>query len=875
MFDVFANAQKLNIIQTADYGYVQQYATVTACMADFGMQAFFAKTYCTKQQQPACIDYKYIIKHPETKKKQYNRYKAQWEIITIPGLDEVKTTPALACQFCFPPEQIRTISAAATIDSIKNNGIKEFPLINGGFDFYRFYQTQSKCTPHFCQFQEKKWPNAFKKTSTVMTSSLDGDTKSREWLELKIDSKWEQWKVEVGSALVTGPYLYECGRCTKGLQYPIHVDTNELDIRQVSCETCLRGKYPMYTWQGGQAYGTWTCQSCKNNNYIKVDDIQATAVCEKCGDGTELYQGADDNYMRKCTTCPVGKKEWKYYEKETGHSKCIYCEDGKFQPLSGQTSCNLCIGFVVNYILCCTEWDMYRKIDQQNCDRMPIAKLVYDSVGLHISNIDQIPNTWVNQIEDNTVSATGLRDIPLGFEFINITMFKTLDVQLCENCPLNYFRDQCGSPGYDLKFYVRYGNESKTVKNWQWQYTQQWQQIVNESNDLDNYLDATQTDDLSLHIKKQTTKPSPVISTMSAIYCQSEFTNDIEQAWTFKNNFMTKSSYASQRNYNTFYNIWKPGLVRNWTVALVLSDERVACVTFDKKPVYEAIMSLPYGNADIIEIWEFTDIDQSLATWGEIVREGTCQLCKSCGNGFMTLNCKSNNAGECQQCRTACAENEYWVHDSRYGCYPQAVNGTRTYMPTRDYECRKCPIYIKTDIGIDGMDSVVALVVGCSGRSKIDRWHIHAEVKFDSTGSPTPSTLTYEVESMTCAYDDSEACYYKGLPFVLSAHKFPYIYPKAEDLSVQQYTRLIPYCPPGWFVDTAKLDTENQKYLPRACIKCSVCDYAKGQKRTSTWKQCNGDGISDTQTCTTDNVCAIGEYFNVTKNQCQACTRCL
>ena len=42
---MFSNAQRPNIIQSTEYGYVQQYATVTNCMDDFGMQAYFAKTY--------------------------------------------------------------------------------------------------------------------------------------------------------------------------------------------------------------------------------------------------------------------------------------------------------------------------------------------------------------------------------------------------------------------------------------------------------------------------------------------------------------------------------------------------------------------------------------------------------------------------------------------------------------------------------------------------------------------------------------------------------------------------------------------------------------------------------------------------------------
>lgn len=263
-----------------------------------------------------------------------------------------------------------------------------------------------------------------------------------------------------------------------------------------------------------------------------------------------------------------------------------------------------------------------------------------------------------------------------------------------------------------------------------------------------------------------------------------------------------------------------------------------------------------------------------LAAFGIIRREGTCQPCMSCGDGFMTVDCVTNYAGRCQQCRTVCAVNQYWAHASEFGCWPQlAVNGARTYMPAQDYECRTCLVYRQR---VESR-TIVELFVGCSGRASVERWHVHADVRFNSTGAPdltNLATLQSVVQKMVCNYDDSKACYYNGQRFRRALHAFDYIYPKKSDLYLQQYTQIIPYCPPGWFVDIALLDPQNSQYRADACKKCSICDYGRGQKRTSTWKRCDGYGTTDTQTCTDNSVCAIGQYLDTNDTQCKQCTQC-
>lgn len=77
-------------------------------------------------------------------------------------------------------------------------------------------------------------------------------------------------------------------------------------------------------------------------------------------------------------------------------------------------------------------------------------------------------------------------------------------------------------------------------------------------------------------------------------------------------------------------------------------------------------------------------------------------------------------AGRCQQ---LCGQSVL-SHSDENGCWPQYVYGVQTYRPTQDYVRKDCPIYRQRD-------NIVELLVGCTGRASIERWHIYAEVRFD------------------------------------------------------------------------------------------------------------------------------------------------
>ena len=197
-----------------------------------------------------------------------------------------------------------------------------------------------------------------------------------------------------------------------------------------------------------------------------------------------------------------------------------------------------------------------------------------------------------------------------------------------------------------------------------------------------------------------------------------------------------------------------------------------------------------------------------------------------------------------------CASNEYQWHPNPLGC--SNVDG---YTATEPFQCRPCTL-VNTN----------RLVVACGDRNEVWRWHPRAErdagnnlikVKCDYSDL-TLDSLDMSQCTTGAVYDSCEACMYGGQPF------------DARNTSL-----LIPYCPPGWRIDTSTCADVNPltEYNPQCCTPCQRCE--PHQARASNWQMCPGDGSIDTQVCASSaaQACLPGEYMR-TDGSVSACTKC-
>ena len=159
------------------------------------------------------------------------------------------------------------------------------------------------------------------------------------------------------------------------------------------------------------------------------------------------------------------------------------------------------------------------------------------------------------------------------------------------------------------------------------------------------------------------------------------------------------------------------------------------------------------------------------------------------------------------------------------------------------------------------------LLGGCAGHSVMTRWHPRAEYKDG------------KLERVVCTLGDaaSEACYHNA-QLIAKAPASPY--PSGLDLLRQAYTIALPYCAPGWHVDTSEcsfLLNEQREgsdvWRSACCTRCSVCEY--GQKRAADWRACSGFEVDDT-TCV--DACSVGQFAqtdaDMGEDACQTCRSC-
>lgn len=236
-------------------------------------------------------------------------------------------------------------------------------------------------------------------------------------------------------------------------------------------------------------------------------------------------------------------------------------------------------------------------------------------------------------------------------------------------------------------------------------------------------------------------------------------------------------------------------------------------------------------------------------------RRGRCRHCTSCTNTEYNDGCGKVVNGETQPgtCTTCvsyndCSVNEYPYHIRSEGCaHEQAQTNA---------ECRTCPV-----IEVD--NDQYYIVLGCGKATTFNRWRnwVDATNQIETDPSQTDASDIDTLKHIICDYSSSTT-----ILELECALKVGTLTENIPNRLLKHQWRKIPYCPRGWYISqTPQLD----EWDPNLCRKCNTGQ--PSQKRSETYKPCEGSGTSDTQTWVKSCEHNYYEFLGSCKN-CETCS---
>ena len=212
----------------------------------------------------------------------------------------------------------------------------------------------------------------------------------------------------------------------------------------------------------------------------------------------------------------------------------------------------------------------------------------------------------------------------------------------------------------------------------------------------------------------------------------------------------------------------------------------------------------------------------------EILREGKCEKCTSCGIGNYVDGCGANEKGSCKTCEVCQTEVEILKDAKEYLHHP---NPNQCDEPvTQDCERKKCD-KSKKEV-IIGFQAKYKIGIEC-GEHNVKIW--------DET---TPRLENVEIQTR----------------IITGKGKF-------------EQGRMERYCPSGYYVNPDCFK-EDEDWNPQCCMLCKLHDAL--QKRSSDYRECPGDEDSDTQKYV--ERCENGFYETTESGTetsiCKPCTTC-
>ena len=573
---------------------------------------------------------------------------------------------------------------------------------------------------------------------------------------------------------------------------------------------------------------------------IKTHYANANSIMQQCppcspgkyGDGCSLND--QGSLQSSCIDCQKGK----YNDGTTYNTSCLDCELGSVQPSTGQSSCLEC------------PLGQYAK-DKETCEEC----LTCD---------DNEVNPMCNERRSDN---TGVCVCDKGY-------YK--DAFTCQPVPEGFFKDTSGDEATGKQCTRERGSFFTTINV--------GSTSINDCVCEQNYVHDTKED--KCNACKGDTPYNPINgSGCRACYRYEYWTNNACQnlsrmELSFESSVLKIQDQDKYRPFETPDTITQQSRNKPLPQNSYLDINTHKPESCPKCPVYHELQAcgsphttLQGQNQGLKKVWvtwkdgnqisrqhlittpiseDGTSTFDSYDFWKQmnqqndlqIRREGKCVRCNTCPSGKYQSKCIDGDDGTCRDCKTDASEcsnvqgqHFYLFHNLSTYINEQWTGGCNLFpnMAQKDYECRPCETWTRK-----GDDYF--LLLGCGTTSQDTRWD--------------EDKVTDEEKKLSQkTVDNSNPNHYA------------------------EYQTRIPYCAPGWYVDTSDDNdkcplstdtTSTEPWNPECCKKCGDISSAQ-KKRGSNFKPCTGATNKDTEEYV--DRCENGHYTDMV-NGTQTCTRC-
>ena len=276
-----------------------------------------------------------------------------------------------------------------------------------------------------------------------------------------------------------------------------------------------------------------------------------------------------------------------------------------------------------------------------------------------------------------------------------------------------------------------------------------------------------------------------------------------------------------------------------------------------------------------------------------VVRTGACRDCTKCEEDEYLLGCldtddqyaitigvrggtHEENKGTCMACSSAAT-----LMDNQFLWHPQPGNCTRwpTEFSTADYQIRTCALVLSSPVQW-------FLVAGCN--KMVFRWWSSGRTTtvLGDRSKPAEQECAPGDSGAACALPDLDRApgLQPGPPATAALWWSAYHQPAEVVLNLRPGfeagggTARVPYCPPGWHVDSA-CAARITVWDAECCRECLQCRSEEGLRRSKDWVACTGATAADTQSYC-QRSCDKGYYESKEKDQtgnysvCKQCELC-
>lgn len=299
---------------------------------------------------------------------------------------------------------------------------------------------------------------------------------------------------------------------------------------------------------------------------------------------------------------------------------------------------------------------------------------------------------------------------------------------------------------------------------------------------------------------------------------------------------------------------------------------------------------------------KLVNISRNVECHFEIRREGRTDDCTYCNGTFYTKDCgptyhasfgtpASTGPGTCEKCEPQCAFPDNYFNAIEFSCWSNGTSRVSSNVSygsvrsigeamstTRNYWYKPAACVACAKLRTLTAASVPQIVTRCGNKVTFEVWHPTLTIivlqekrprrrvccAIDSIAVLDTTNMNSDI-GVRCVIETESATLEVAS---LTVGGTPLCQTVVPDLS----TTSVPFCPPGWFFNSANCPGTLTAWSQQCCSLCSGCATA-GALKTNQWKLCSGDTAEDTQAAGCVASCADKNY-QVGNDSCVECESC-